>query len=67
MMGGEGMNTYSTAEVAKIIGVHPNTVRLYEKLKLIQSQNAAQMDIAFLPICILNSFGLPAWPSKSKF
>ena len=27
--------TYKTAEVAAIIGVHPNTVRLYEKLKLI--------------------------------
>ena len=29
------MNTYKTAEVASIIGIHPNTVRLYEKLKLI--------------------------------
>lgn len=29
------MITYKTAEVAAIIGVHPNTVRLYEKLKLI--------------------------------
>ena len=29
------MNTYQTAEIAKIIGIHPNTVRLYEKLKLI--------------------------------
>lgn len=27
--------SYSTAEVAKIIGVHPNTVRLYEKYRLI--------------------------------
>lgn len=26
---------YKTAEVAKIIGVHPNTVRLYEKYRLI--------------------------------
>lgn len=26
---------YSTSEVAKIIGIHSNTVRLYEKLKLI--------------------------------
>ena len=25
------MNTYTTMEVAKIIGVHPNTVRMYEK------------------------------------
>lgn len=29
------MSTYKTAEVAALIGVHPNTVRLYEKLKLI--------------------------------
>lgn len=29
------MNTYKTAEVAAMISIHPNTVRLYEKLKLI--------------------------------
>lgn len=29
------MTTYKTAEVAEIIGIHPNTVRLYEKWKLI--------------------------------
>ena len=29
------MTTYKTAEVAAIIGIHPNTVRLYEKLNLI--------------------------------
>ncbi|KAF5057084.1 MerR family transcriptional regulator [Sedimentibacter saalensis] len=29
------MNTYKTSEVAHIIGIHPNTVRLYEKLELI--------------------------------
>lgn len=29
------MNSYKTAEVAKIIGIHPNTVRLYEKIELI--------------------------------
>ena len=29
------MNTYKTAEFAKMIGIHPNTVRLYEKLELI--------------------------------
>lgn len=28
-------NGYKTAQVAKIIGIHPNTVRLYEKLGLI--------------------------------
>ena len=29
------MNTYKTAEIAAAIGIHPNTVRLYEKLGLI--------------------------------
>lgn len=29
------MNIYKTSEVAKIIGIHPNTVRLYEKWGLI--------------------------------
>ncbi|EHZ2983391.1 MerR family transcriptional regulator [Enterococcus faecalis] len=29
------MKTYQTSEIAKIIGIHPNTVRLYEDLKLI--------------------------------
>ncbi|WP_019911268.1 MerR family transcriptional regulator [Paenibacillus sp. HW567] len=29
------MNTYRTAEIARNIGVHPNTVRLYENLGLI--------------------------------
>lgn len=29
------MNTYSTSQVAKIIGIHPNTVRLYEEWDLI--------------------------------
>jgi len=28
-------NTYKTSEVARIFGIHPNTVRLYEELKLI--------------------------------
>ncbi|AUN02341.1 MerR family transcriptional regulator [Clostridium botulinum] len=30
---------YKTAEVAKRVGVHPNTVRLYEKLELIPKVN----------------------------
>jgi len=29
------MRTYKTAEVANIIGLHPNTIRLYEELKFI--------------------------------
>lgn len=34
-MGGKKINSYKTAEVAAIIGVHPNTVRLYEEWELI--------------------------------
>ncbi len=30
------MKTYKTHEVAKIIGVHPNTVRLYEDVAFIE-------------------------------
>lgn len=29
------MKSYQTAQVAKLVGVHPNTVRLYEQLGLI--------------------------------
>lgn len=29
------MNTFRTAEIAAIIGIHPNTVRLYEEWGLI--------------------------------
>lgn len=29
------MNTYQTTEIANIIGIHPNTVRLYEQLGLV--------------------------------
>ena len=29
------INTYSTSEVAKIIGIHPNTVRFYEEVEFI--------------------------------
>ncbi len=29
------MDTYKTSEIAAIIGIHPNTVRLYEELELI--------------------------------
>lgn len=28
-------STYSTSEIAKIIGIHPNTVRLYEEIEFI--------------------------------
>lgn len=31
------MYTYKTSEIAKMIGIHPNTVRLYENLELISA------------------------------
>ena len=34
------MKTYKTTEVATIIGIHPNTVRLYEKLTHLNEENA---------------------------
>jgi len=36
------MNIYRTSEVARIIGIHPNTVRLYEKLELIPKPERRQ-------------------------
>lgn len=33
------MNTYKTAEIANIIGIHPNTVRLYEEIGLVPIAN----------------------------
>jgi Predicted transcriptional regulators len=35
MRGDRILNTYTTAIIARIIGIHPNTVRLYEELGLI--------------------------------
>ena len=35
-------NTYRTSEVARIIGIHPNTVRLYEELELIPKPERQQ-------------------------
>lgn len=31
------INTYSTSQIAKIVGMHPNTVRMYEEWGLIQT------------------------------
>ena len=31
------MQTYRTSEVAKIVGIHPNTVRLYESIGFIST------------------------------
>ena len=39
------MQTYRTAQVAKMIGIHPNTVRLYEELGLVpRARRLAQKD-----------------------
>ena len=34
--------SYKTSDVAKIIGIHPNTVRLYEKMELISKPERKQ-------------------------
>ena len=31
------MNGYSTSQIAKLVGVHPNTVRMYEEWGLIET------------------------------
>lgn len=36
------MSSYRTSEVARIIGIHPNTVRLYEELELIPKPKRRQ-------------------------
>ncbi len=32
------MKTYKTTEVATIIGIHPNTVRLYPKIRVMATK-----------------------------
>ena len=39
------MKTYSTSEVAKIVGFHPNTIRRYEEWALIPRRCASRMAI----------------------
>ena len=33
--GGGSINTYKTSQIAELIGVHPNTIRFYEEMKLL--------------------------------
>lgn len=58
------MKTYKTTEVATMIGIHPNTVRLYEKLELIPKPESTRAmhkltlfytgnPSAFLPACMI--------------
>ena len=53
------MNTYRTSEVAEKIGIHPNTVRLYEELGLFPGPKDRATATGFLPICMWNSSVLP--------
>ena len=53
------MNTYRTSEVAEKIGIHPNTVRLYEELGLIPRPQRQGNGYRVLPICMWNSSVLP--------
>ena len=53
------MNTYKTIDIARIIGIHVNTVRLYEKCGLIPKPerlgNGYGMVTGYLLICISNN------------
>ena len=50
------MKTYQTSEIAKIIGIHPNTVRLYEDLKLIPVVERRKNGYRIFTIHISSSF-----------
>ena len=50
--------TYRTSEAARLIGVHPNTVRLYEDLKLISRRSAGQTATESLRTSTWSSCGL---------
>jgi len=57
-------NTYTTSQVAQIIGIHPNTVRLYEELQLITPpERKANGYRIFTDLHIRQS---PGWPSGLK-
>lgn len=49
------MNTYKTIDIARIIGIHVNTVRLYEKCGLIPKPERLGNGYRFLLICISNN------------
>lgn len=59
-------HTYSTSQTAEIIGIHPNTVRLYEELGLITRPKGNPTATAFLQICISASSVSPGWLFRLK-
>lgn len=67
--GGETVmeNIYRTAQVAKIIGIHPNSVRLYEELGLISKPQRLSNGIVLLQIFILNNLNWQGQHLKLKY
>ena len=58
------LNTYRTTEVATAIGIHPNTVRLYEELGLIPTP---ERETEFLQNFTFNNFYWLGLLFKSKY
>lgn len=59
-------HTYSTSQTAEIIGIHPNTVRLYEELGLITPPERKPNGYRILRICISASSVSPGWPFRLR-
>lgn len=60
------MNTYRTSEIAEIIGVHPNTVRLYEELGLIPKPGRLPNGYRVFTELHIEQFRLPVSHFRSK-
>ena len=60
----DGEKTYSTSQIAGIVGLHPNTVRKYEEWDYCKHLNVNQMDIGFIQMFILNSLNLQRKPYR---
>lgn len=59
--------TFRTSEIAALIGVHPNTVRLYEELELIPKPERLPNGYRVLRTSICSSFVWSDWLLKSKY
>lgn len=53
------MKIYRTSEIAEIVGIHSNTVRLYEKLNLISRPERLQNGHRIFTEIHSEVFGLP--------
>ncbi len=58
------MTTYKTSEIASMIGIHPNTVRLYEELELIPKPQRQPNGYRIFRISMWNIFSLRGLPFR---